>query len=149
MQALVAARFARLRLTSPPYGSMAAATALLLNEAVAVRHRIGLAFHLVLCFAALATLAISTTLSLQPVKPSNKVDEPGKKPSPELTSPEDALTLWQWCTITWISPVMHTAAKRQLQFSDLWLRSPYYESRNLSSQYGRVKCAHDTLGELF
>jgi len=52
------------------------------------------------------------------------VARPFEKPDSRLRSPEDDLNLWQFMTITWISPLISRGYRNTLEDEDVW-RLPY------------------------
>lgn len=132
-------RFAFLPLVTPPYGSMILLVLQILDALVAWRHGVSVASHLVIVACAVGSLALCASMPMQPRRPSSRTAMPGLTPTAGYASPEDALTLWQWCTVTWIGPVMRVADQRQLHFPDLWTRTPYSMARHLAAHFDRVK----------
>ncbi|KAG8631611.1 hypothetical protein KVT40_000751 [Elsinoe batatas] len=52
------------------------------------------------------------------------ISRPFTQATETLRSPEDDLTLWQWMTVSWMSPLIDIGNIRQLQPADVW-RLPY------------------------
>ncbi|KAF3016226.1 hypothetical protein E8E14_011908 [Neopestalotiopsis sp. 37M] len=46
---------------------------------------------------------------------------PYDKATNELRSPEDRLTLWQFMTVSWMTPMIRVASKKTLNDEDVWL----------------------------
>ena len=59
-----------------------------------ISHSLGLA-------DCMAILAVICTLPMEVVLPSTRVATVGQAPGPDLTSPEDSVTLFQWCASLW------------------------------------------------
>ncbi|KAF4548072.1 ABC transporter-like protein 8 [Elsinoe fawcettii] len=57
----------------------------------------------------------------------------------DLRSPEDDMTLWQWMTVSWMSPLISTGNIRQLQPQDVW-RLPYeFQHQHLHNAFRTLK----------
>lgn len=48
-----------------------------------------------------------------------------------MSMPEDSVTLWQWCTFSFVEPLFKVASLRRLEETDVWTLSPYFKHRNL------------------
>ncbi|EFX00086.1 ABC bile acid transporter [Grosmannia clavigera kw1407] len=85
------------------------------------------------------SLAIMTTMPLRDPSLGNRASGtdgetialPFETPSNKLRSPEDALTLWQWMTVSWMGPLIGLGYTRQLHSEDVW-NLPY------QFQHGRL-----------
>ncbi|PQE13502.1 ABC transporter protein [Rutstroemia sp. NJR-2017a WRK4] len=60
-------------------------------------------------------------------------------PNPELRSPEDNLTLWQFMTVSWMAPLMSTGKARQLNEEDVWTLSYQFQHRILHEKFRSLK----------
>ncbi len=56
--------------------------------------------------------------------------------------PEDDVTLWSWCTFSFISPLFGLANSRTLNETDVWTLSPYFLHKNLFEKYLEYKTQH-------
>jgi hypothetical protein len=73
-------------------------------------------------------------------KGSSPIAKVGAAPSSADRTPEDALRLWQFLTVSWVSPLLRVGNTRQLQREDVW-HLPY------TFQTGRLADAfHDVPG---
>ncbi|KAL9596693.1 MAG: hypothetical protein Q9179_004531 [Wetmoreana sp. 5 TL-2023] len=68
---------------------------------------------------------ISTVLILcmplrDPNLPDDDISRPFEKPNHLLRSPEDKLTLWQFMSVSWMSPLISVGYTRQLNDDDVW-----------------------------
>lgn len=59
-------------------------------------------------------------------------------PTNELRSPEDDITLWQFLSVSWMSPLITTGYKRQLHESDVWQLSYQFLHRALHDAFSAV-----------
>jgi hypothetical protein len=48
------------------------------------------------------------------------IGEIGATASDEFRSPEDNLKLWQWLTVSWLSPLISVGKTRLINESDVW-----------------------------
>jgi hypothetical protein len=71
--------------------------------------------------SALILLAMPMHVESKDCSPIAKV---GAAPSSANRTPEDALSLYQFLTISWVKPLLDVGNTRQLQYEDLW-RLPY------------------------
>ncbi|KAK7517323.1 ABC transporter [Phyllosticta citriasiana] len=55
-----------------------------------------------------------------PALESSGISKPFTEPTSELRSPEDNLTLWQFMTVSWMSPLISRGYKEQLHDSNVW-----------------------------
>ncbi|RDW62330.1 ABC transporter-like protein [Coleophoma cylindrospora] len=56
-------------------------------------------------------------------------------PTAELRSPEDDLTLWQYMTVSWMSPLISLGNKRQLNDDDVWSLNYEFQHRMLHDRF--------------
>ncbi|QSZ32335.1 hypothetical protein DSL72_001909 [Monilinia vaccinii-corymbosi] len=56
-------------------------------------------------------------------------------PSDLLRSPEDNLTLWQFMSVSWMSPLISTGSSRQLNEDDVWKLSYQFQHRVLHEKF--------------
>lgn len=49
--------------------------------------------------------------------------------------PEDNITLWQWCTFSFVEPMLQLASLRRLEYADVWALSPFYQHKILFEKY--------------
>ena len=57
----------------------------------------------------------------------------------ELRSPEDNLTLWQFMSVTWMSPLLSLGSARQLHDDDVWSLSLEFQHRFLHDKFRELK----------
>ncbi|TDL28100.1 P-loop containing nucleoside triphosphate hydrolase protein [Rickenella mellea] len=83
-------------------------------------------------------LVLAWVIGTYPVK--DRLPGPGvatfdDAPSNVASCPEDAATLWQWCTFTFVEPIFALAASHRLNGEDVWALSPFFKHRNLFNKY--------------
>ena len=61
------------------------------------------------------------------------------QPSNDLRSPEDNLTLWQFMTVSWMSPLISLGSTRQLNEEDVWLLGHEFQHRPLYDRFIELK----------
>jgi hypothetical protein len=85
--------------------------------------------------------AIATILFMTMRDPgllTNQISPAFSTPTHQLRSPEDKLTLWQFMSVSWMSPLISVGKERQLNDEDVWSLSYEFQHRRL----------HDTFREL-
>jgi hypothetical protein len=83
----------------------------------------------------LILLAMPMRVESRDYSPIAKV---GAVPSSADRTPEEALRLWQYLTVSWVSPLLRVGNARQLQREDIW-RLPYtFQSRRLAEAFRDV-----------
>ena len=50
----------------------------------------------------------------------DSISQPFGHPTSQLRSPEDDLTLWQFMTVSWMTPLISLGSARQLNDEDVW-----------------------------
>ncbi|KAF8921944.1 pleiotropic drug resistance ABC transporter [Mucidula mucida] len=85
---------------------------------------------------------VAGTLPVQLVRPALNVAQCKDIPSSSLSMPEDDVTLWSWCTFSFISPLFGLANSRTLNETDVWTLSPYFLHKNLFEKYLEYKTQH-------
>ncbi|PNS14168.1 ATP-dependent bile acid permease [Sphaceloma murrayae] len=67
------------------------------------------------------------------------ISQPFTSPSQDFRSPEDDLTLWQWMTVSWMSPLITIGSSRQVNPDDVW-RLPYeFQHQHLHEAFRALK----------
>lgn len=72
------------------------------------------------------------------VLPGQNVAKPNSLPTATKTCPEDAVTLWQWLSFSFMHPLLKLASQRTLQEEDVWKLSPFFQHRLLFNRYLRL-----------
>ncbi|KAG8964419.1 hypothetical protein FRC00_002452 [Tulasnella sp. 408] len=83
----------------------------------------------------LAVLSIGFSYPIDSVTPSPNTARVGDIPSSKFTSPEDAVSLSNWFTFSFMNPLFKVAGVKTLNPEDVWQLSPYFKHRNLFSKY--------------
>ncbi|RAL62089.1 hypothetical protein DID88_002575 [Monilinia fructigena] len=66
---------------------------------------------------------------------SDRISSAFSAPSDSLRSPEDNLTLWQFMSVSWMSPLMSLGKSRQLNEDDVWRLSYQFQHRILHEKF--------------
>ena len=74
-----------------------------------------------------------------PLLPVEEISPPFGPPNSQLRSPEDNLTLWQFMTVSWMSPIMSLASSRQLNDEDVWSLAYEFQHKLLSDKFRELK----------
>jgi len=85
-----------------------------------------------------ALFAISIILHMpmrDPDLPSDQISSAFNDPNPQLRSPEDNLTLWQFMTVSWMGPLVSLGTTRQLNEQDIWQLSYEFQHRWLHDTF--------------
>ncbi|KAI5120846.1 hypothetical protein M0805_007033 [Coniferiporia weirii] len=83
-------------------------------------------------------LVLIYTIGSLPIKnilPGPSVASSKETPTSRKTMPEDSVTLWQWCTFSFVEPLFRVALARRLEESDVWSLSPFFKHKNLFKKY--------------
>ncbi|EPQ60440.1 pleiotropic drug resistance ABC transporter [Gloeophyllum trabeum ATCC 11539] len=89
-------------------------------------------------------LYIAGSLPLEVALPAKNVAGPTDIPSSDLTSPEDSVTLWSWCTYSFVEPLFGVAMRHTLDEADVWRLSPYFQHKNMFEKYIAYQNQHPT-----
>ncbi|KZT30801.1 P-loop containing nucleoside triphosphate hydrolase protein, partial [Neolentinus lepideus HHB14362 ss-1] len=87
---------------------------------------------------------ITGSLPMEAMLPANDVARHTDHPSNSLTSPEDSVSLWSWCTYSFVEPIFAVAMKHTLDEVDVWRLSPYFQHKNLFEKHLRYQSQHPT-----
>lgn len=91
-------------------------------------------------FAALSTIITILRMPLRdPEMSSKEISKPFEPPSHELRTPEDSLTLWQFLTISWMSPLISLGYSRQLNDEDIWGLGFEFQHRKLHHNFRELQ----------
>ncbi|OKL55876.1 hypothetical protein UA08_08841 [Talaromyces atroroseus] len=89
-----------------------------------------------------AMLSILIVLSMPTRNPSLSKDGIGKvgeNPSDSLRSPEDNLLLWQFLTVSWMSPLIAVGRKRRINEDDVWSLGFEFQHRRLHEKFRQLQ----------
>lgn len=136
------------RPTTTPYGLTLAATLTSVSTFIDCYHYavpISQAHNTLLAFLAglsltlsLAILVLTLTYPMQDVLPSPTVAPLWSPPTRSHSSPEDSVTLWNWLTFDYITPLLDRAGTGTLNEEDVWDLPPGFKHANLFGKYLRV-----------
>lgn len=70
---------------------------------------------------------------------AEEISQPFTAPTSSLRSPEDAVTLWQWMTISWMGPLIRVANQRQIHDEDVWFLPFEFQHSRLHQLFRDVK----------
>lgn len=91
-------------------------------------------------FSALASIALILNQRLRdPALPSDEIAAPFILPTSDLRSPEELLTPWQFMTVSWMSPLLSIASKRQLNDEDVWSLAQEFQHKGLHERFRELK----------
>ncbi|OAL34968.1 hypothetical protein AYO20_05683 [Fonsecaea nubica] len=89
--------------------------------------------------AAIATVVVVNMPLRDPALGSAEIGRPSNTPSCAFRSPEDNLTLLQWMTVSWLSPLIKIGNKRQLHDEDVWGLAYEFQHRHLHDAFRELK----------
>ncbi|KAK5122993.1 hypothetical protein LTR85_003559 [Meristemomyces frigidus] len=90
----------------------------------------------------LTVLYIGVALGMplrDPNWPTKEISKPFSEPTSSLRSPEDNLTLWQFMTVSWMTPLIRTGIKRQLHDEDVWQLAHEFQHQRLHKNFRQLK----------
>lgn len=86
--------------------------------------------------AAVVSIALVLSMPLRdPQLAQDGISPPFGNPINTLRSPEDNLTLWQFLSVSWMSPLMSVGSKRQLNSEDVWSLGFEFQHRLLHEKF--------------
>ncbi|EXJ67637.1 ATPase [Cladophialophora psammophila CBS 110553] len=97
---------------------------------------------LTFCSAGLAAAAIIVVINMplrDPALSRAEISRPFATPSHAFRSPEDNLTLLQWMTVSWLSPLIKIGNRRQLHDEDVWALAYEFQHRHLHDAFRELK----------
>lgn len=90
--------------------------------------------------AAISNIVIVLSMPMRdPELPKNDISPAFGPPGSHLRSPEDDLTLWQFMTVTWVSPLITLAKVRPLKDQDVWNLSYECQHRMLHDNFRELQ----------
>ena len=69
----------------------------------------------------------------------DQISPPFGPPSSQLRSPEDNLTLWQFMTVSWMTPLISLGSARQLNEKDVWSLAFEFQHTTLHDSFRELK----------
>lgn len=91
------------------------------------------------CISGLAVVSILGMPMRDPNMPTTGISPPYSSPTSELRSPEDNLSLWQFLTVSWMSPLIARGVKRQLNDGDVWFLPYEFQHARLHVLFRELK----------
>lgn len=91
---------------------------------------------------ALTTISVAFMLNMpmrDPKLGSRDISGPFTRPTSALRSPEDSVTLWQWMTVSWMSPLINVGKARQIHDEDVWFLPYEFQHTRLHQLFRDVK----------
>ena len=86
-----------------------------------------------------ATIIILCMPLRDPALPKDEICAPYEVPTHRLRSPEENLTLWQFMTVSWMSPLIHRGSSKQLNDEDVWSLSFEFQHKGLHESFRLLK----------
>ncbi|KAL6715406.1 hypothetical protein ACLMJK_006367 [Lecanora helva] len=89
-----------------------------------------------------ALIAVGISLCMpfrSPKSPKHEICVPFDSPTHKLRSPEDNLTLWQFMSVSWMSPLIRLGFKRQLNEEDVWSLAYEFQHKSLHERFRDLK----------
>ena len=129
-----------------PIGLLTIFTGFLAAELVAVLSGSVPFIHLnniAVLFKIFVSLLVVGTIFCMPLRdyklPNSGISPAFDSPTHQLRSPEDNLTLWQFITVSWMSPLISLGSARQLNDEDVWTLSLEFQHRFLHDKFRELK----------
>ena len=88
--------------------------------------------------ATVATFSVAIVLHMplrSPELPRGGIGLALERPTQQLRSPEDNLRLWQYMTVSWMSPLISVGSSRQLSDDDVWSLGFEFQHRILHNKF--------------
>lgn len=92
-----------------------------------------------LALALLSIIVIALMPLRDPSLPSSTISKPFTEPTSSLRSPEDDMSLWQFMSVSWMTPLIRIGYKRQLEDSDVWSLGYEFQHRLLHDHFRRLR----------
>lgn len=89
--------------------------------------------------ALLAVMIIGNLPMTDPRLSTTEVSPAYDVPTKDLRSPEDNITLWQFLTVSWMSPLISLGSSRQLHEPDVWTLGYQFLHRPLHDVFQEVR----------
>ncbi|KAF2430517.1 ABC transporter [Tothia fuscella] len=89
---------------------------------------------------AVVSIAIILLMPLRPRSPySGPISAVQSTPHNTERSPEDALRLWQFLTVSWVWPLLSIGKARQMQNEDVWLMGYDFQTRRIAQAFREIR----------
>jgi hypothetical protein len=91
-------------------------------------------------FAAFGAIMIILFMPMRhPNLPNDQISPAFGPPTSQLRSPEDNFTLWQFMTVSWMSPLISLGNTRQLNNEDVWSLGYEFQHRGLHDRFRELQ----------
>lgn len=87
----------------------------------------------------ISALVILDMPTRNPFLSKDGIGEVGETPSDTLRSPEDNLRLWQFLTVSWMSPLISIGRKRRINEDDVWSLGFEFQHRGLHEKFRQLQ----------
>ena len=91
----------------------------------------------------LAGISAVVTIVCMPLRDpdlcNDQISPPYAHPTSQLRSPEDNLTLWQFMTVSWMTPLISLGSVRQLNDRDVWALAFEFQHNILHERFRELK----------
>lgn len=98
-----------------------------------------LALESVIGAAVVSVIIILSMPTREPSLPKEGIGKVGETSSDNLRSPEDDLNLWQFLTVSWMSPLISVGRKRRINEDDVWLLGFEFQHRRLHEKFRQLR----------
>lgn len=86
--------------------------------------------------AAFTSILVILVMPMRPSSLSTEtISKAGSIPSHDERSPEDNLRLWQFLSVSWISPLITIGNKQQVEENNVWLLAYQFQHRRLHEAF--------------
>ncbi|OQO14311.1 hypothetical protein B0A48_01187 [Cryoendolithus antarcticus] len=92
-----------------------------------------------LALSAIAVIILLLMPLRDPSLPSHNISKPFTDATSSLRSPEDDMSLWQFMSVSWMTPLINTGSRRQLEDADVWQLGFEFQHRRLHDRFRRLK----------
>ena len=92
-----------------------------------------------LVLSILGTCIVLSMPLRNPNLPAKEISQPFTEPTSSLRSPEDNLRLWQFMTISWMTPLIRTGYNRQIEDEDVWQLGYEFHHQKLHDNFRLLK----------
>ncbi|KAJ2981632.1 hypothetical protein NUW58_g6640 [Xylaria curta] len=113
--------------------------AVTLATKVGETHQARIPHVVTLSLAFVALLVVLLMPMRSPALKNTGIAGNGDRPTSDLRSPEDNLSLWQFMTVSWLSPLISRGYKKQLNDEDVWLLPYEFQHRQLHMLFRELK----------
>ncbi|PSR80832.1 hypothetical protein BD289DRAFT_53056 [Coniella lustricola] len=121
-------------------GLLFAVQLILFNTILYITTKLGLGLWILEMIPPLASIIFMVDMPMRdPLMGSKKICAPFQTPTSNLRSPEDNLTLWNWMSANWVSPIVNEGCRRQLHDEDVWQLPLQFQHDRLHRLFRDVK----------